>query len=146
MSKCSFFREIQACMESEGVDFDPVNMKLRFRLSENPRLDRMLVGLTGRPVLNRMRNKVRNYMPVVRSRIKSILRRNESFVRNALKISGKKVFVDATRNVGRIELLNSHPNIYVKIIHLVRDPRGYTYSALRHDNTSAMTAERAARN
>lgn len=49
------------------------------------------------------------------------------------KISGKKLILDSSKNVCRAIALLKHPNLNIKVIHLIRDPRGTVWSFMKKD-------------
>jgi hypothetical protein len=59
-----------------------------------------------------------------------------------LERTGKAVFVDTARDHQRPKYLVGHPLLDVRVIHLVRDPRGNTASIIKHTGTDVATAAR----
>jgi hypothetical protein len=59
--------------------------------------------------------------------------RNEAFIRAALAASHKRIFLDATKLHTRVSELRRMPTIELRVIHLVRDPRAFCYSAHRRN-------------
>ncbi len=52
----------------------------------------------------------------------------ESLIRSAVKVSGRRVLVDSTKQVSTGLLLHRIPGVDLRVLHLVRDPRGVAYS------------------
>lgn len=50
-----------------------------------------------------------------------------------VKVSRKSTIVDSSKRMGRAYLLEGHPKIQVKIIHLVRDPRAVMWSQMKEN-------------
>ena len=48
-------------------------------------------------------------------------------------VSGKKVILDSSKSVARAYKLLMYPNFNVKVIHLIRDPRGTVWSFIKKD-------------
>jgi hypothetical protein len=65
-----------------------------------------------------------------------------SFYRLVLEEHGTAVFVDGTKNWRKVALLarNLEPSSDVRIVHLVRDPRGFAASLRRHGRTDLREA------
>lgn len=136
VAECPFFTEVARRMREQGVDFDPGDMRLRHN-DNGDIFTRLLRRSTGVAALDRLRDA----LPPVRARLDDYARRNEAFIRAALDTSGAQVFLDATKHADRIPLLQ-RMNVDLRVIHLVRDPRGYLHSARKHDNTDAESAAR----
>jgi hypothetical protein len=139
--ECEFFAGVRIRMAEMGVDFDPGDMRLRHNYSVGQVVERLSYRTFSVPVLNTVRDAVRDALPPIHRRIDECARRNESFMRACLDVSGKKIFLDATKHADRIPFL-TRMNVDLKVIHLVRDPRGFLHSARKYDETNA---ERAAR-
>lgn len=139
--ECPFYTAIGDRMGEMGVEFDPGHMRLRHNYSVDQRLERLSYRTIPVPVLNTVRDAVRDAVPPIRRKIDDFVRRNEAFMRAALDVSEKRVFLDATKHADRIPFL-MRMNLDLKVIHLVRDPRGFLHSARKYDE---ITPERAAR-
>jgi hypothetical protein len=139
--ECRFFGDVSRRMGELGVDFDPGNMRLRHNYSVGQFLERVSYRTIGVPVLNAVRDAVRDALPPIRRRIDDCARRNEAFMRACLDVSDKRVFLDATKHADRIPFL-TRMNVDLKVIHLVRDPRGFLHSARKYDETNARRAAR----
>jgi hypothetical protein len=59
-----------------------------------------------------------------------------------LERTGKSVFVDTARDHQRPKYLATHPLLDVKVIHLIRDPRGNSASIMKHTGVNAAGAAR----
>ena len=60
----------------------------------------------------------------------------------ALAVSGRSVFLDATKLPSRILFMAGIKEIDLRVIHLLRDPRGYCNSARKHLGRSVELASR----
>jgi hypothetical protein len=58
--------------------------------------------------------------------------RCETISRAVLEDTGKRFFLDASKNPGLAFHLSKRPNLDFKLIHLVRDPRGFANSCRKH--------------
>ena len=65
-----------------------------------------------------------------------------SLARAVLAATGKDVFVDTARDHQRPKYLLGEPMLDVKVIHLVRDPRGNTASIVKHTGVNVAKAAR----
>jgi hypothetical protein len=138
-SDCEFYGEVKRRMARRGVPFDEINMFLRHSFSDGKTMNRLLAGSLRVPALTRMRDAIRDRLPSVRRRIGLLGARNEAFMRSGLQAAGKRVFLDATKDSSRIPFLQGL-DVDLRVIHLVRDPRGYLYSARKRRNPSPAEA------
>lgn len=65
-----------------------------------------------------------------------------SLARAVLEASGKTVFVDTARDHQRSKYLVGSPQLDLRAIHLVRDPRGTTASIMKHTGVGLSRAAR----
>lgn len=138
--ECDFFKPVAERMREQGVPFDPARMRLRHTQGVGG-LQRLWYRTIGIPPVDRVRDAVREFIPSVRRHLDEYARRNEAFMRAALRVSGKRVFLDATKHADRIPLLR-RMNADLRVIHLIRDPRGFLYSARKYNEISAEEAAR----
>jgi hypothetical protein len=61
-------------------------------------------------------------------RLQYLVRRNVELAKSVLSVTGKSVFFDASKNPMTIRHLASHPDIELRVVHLVRDARGTALS------------------
>jgi hypothetical protein len=137
--ECDFFSSVTRRMAEARVDFDPGNMRLRQPHCVGPRLERIVYRTFASPALNAARDMVRDALPPIQRRMADCARRNEAFMRACLDVSGKRIFLDATKQASRIPFLQ-RMNTDLKVIHLVRDPRGYLHSARKYNDTPPQSA------
>lgn len=138
-TECSFFLDVKRRMAEIGAEFDEINMNLRHGFSSHPLTQRALAGRLPIAGLERVRDALRDQLPPVRRRIDALARYNEAFIRCALQSTGKDIFLDATKSPVRVPFLQQL-DANLKVVHLVRDPRGYTYSAMKHGAPDAAMA------
>jgi hypothetical protein len=123
-------------MSRRGVRHDPQHWDLRQRYSESPFWHRLTLATPNWPLFLTVRDALRDLVPRWRTRNENYRLRNEAFIGAALEAAGKSVFLDATKHPARIPLLAGLAGD-LKVLHLVRDPRGYCYSARKHRPHSA---------
>jgi Sulfotransferase domain len=133
---CSFFLAVKNLMENKyNVPFDTAHWDLRHEHN----LGRFINLMTRGWVDNRFLALFSSFLKPIFSNYNKVMEtyahRNEVFMRAALDITGKQVFFDATKSFRRIQLFRNKPHLNFKVLHLVRDPRGYVYSAIDHRNT-----------
>lgn len=112
------------------------------RLSRHRALNGVLVRSLGNDRLTDLRDAIAD--PFLRRA--GTLRRAQnttwSLARAVLDVSGKSVFVDTARDHQRPKYLAPEPRLDLKVLHLVRDPRGNVSSIMKHTGVSVTTASR----
>lgn len=129
--ECPFFTKVGEGMARRGVRHDPLHWDLRHRYSPSPFWHRATMATPNWPLFLTARDTLRDLVPRWRKRLEAYRRRNGAFIDAALEAAGKSVFLDATKHAFRIPLLADLTDD-LKVIHLVRDPRGYCYSVRKH--------------
>jgi len=142
LAECPFFLRVKAHMDEQGVAFDMSHWELRHRYSSNSTLERLVMGTLGSRVLRSIRDPLRGLVPHYTPRIRAFERRNVAFVRAALAVSGASVFLDATKIPSRIPFLAGIEEIDLRVIHLLRDPRGYCHSVRKHSGRGVESTSR----
>lgn len=139
--KCPFVLAVKDLIEKKyDIPFDVAHWELRHRYSKSSFWNRLMIGELGHPLLNYSRDAVRTLIPSYRVRMNYCTRRNEAFIRAALEVSKKQVFFDATKIPMRIPFLQGIRGINLKVLHVVRDPRGYVSSICKKEGKSARIA------
>ncbi|MCP4592741.1 MAG: sulfotransferase [bacterium] len=142
LAQCPFFLKVKNRMEERGVAFDMNRWELRYRYSARRTIERLVMGTLGSRLLRSIRDPLRPLIPYYTARMNDFERRNRAFIRAALEVSGKRVFLDATKYSSRIPLLSRIKDIDLRVIHLLRDPRAYCHSARKHQGKQAQPASR----
>lgn len=102
------------------------------RLSKNRGVNGLLVRSLGDHRLTGARDAVLGRLSPVRRRMTRARSTTYALAAAVLDQSGKQVFVDTARDHQRPRYLADHPNLDLRAIHLVRDPRGNVASIMRH--------------
>jgi len=130
--ECPFIIKIKDIMEKNyNLPFNTGKWNLRHEIA----LNRITKFLTRSPKSNCFLFLISPFLNIFSINYKELIRlysfRNEAFIRASLAVSDKKFFFDATKSYRRIILYSKNPNINLKVLHLVRDPRGYAFSAYK---------------
>ena len=141
--ECPFILSVKDLMENKyGVSFDPCHWNLRHEYA----MGRLANLLTRGSLCSHFFSLLVALMGPLFSNYKKVMHtyaaRNEAFISAALEASGKKVFFDATKSFRRIQLLRKISHLDLKVLHLVRDPRGYVFSASKHNRKPTHIAAR----
>jgi hypothetical protein len=141
--QCEFWHDIEARTRALG---HPVNVfktnrwNTYLRLSQNRLLNALLVRSLGQNSLNDVRDAVVGRLGGVRRAISETGWNTWSLASAVLERTGKSVFVDTARDHQRPKYLARHPLLDVRVIHLVRDPRGNTASIMKHTGADVAAA------
>jgi len=143
--ECEFWNDIATRTRSLGY---PVNVfetdfwNTHLRLSQNRMVNAALVRSLGWDLLNRLRDALVLRSSSARRAVTAVGWHSWSLARAVLDRTGKSVFVDTSRDHQRPKYLSMHPLLDVRVIHLVRDPRGNAASIMKHTGADAATAAR----
>jgi sulfotransferase family protein len=143
--ECDFWHDIVARTRALGR---PVNVfktnrwNTYLRLSQNRWINAVLVRSLGQDSLNDVRDAVVGRLAGVRRAISEMGWNTWSLASAVLEKTGKSVFVDTARDHQRPKYLARHPLLDVRVIHLVRDPRGNSASIMKHTGADVAAAAR----
>lgn len=143
--ECEFWRHIESRTAALGhpVDVFQTNFwNTHLRLSHRRVPNALLVRSLGSDPLNAVRDAVVDRIPAVRDAVQTAGWNTWSLASAVLERTGKQVFVDTARDHQRPKYLMRHPLLDIKVIHLVRDPRGNAASIMKHGGVNARTAAR----
>ena len=112
------------------------------RLSSNRMLNALLVRSLRVTPLNEVRDTLVAAVPAVRDAIEHMGWTSWSLATAVLEQTGKRVFVDTARDHQRPKFLARHPRLDVRVIHLIRDPRGTVASIMKHSGVDAAEGAR----
>lgn len=143
--ECEFWRHIEASTAALGHPVSVLQKNFwntHLRLSHNRFLNALLVRSLGFDRVNDARDAVVDRIPDVRRAVADMGWNTWSLATAVLERTGKRVFVDTSRDHQRPKYLVRHPLLDVKVIHLVRDARGNSASLMKHAGIDAATAAR----
>lgn len=142
---CGFWRRMAARTTELG---DPVTIfrtgywNTHVSVSRRRWLDGLLVRSLGRAGLNAARDAVVWRLPSIKTVLSEARTSTWSLARSVLDETGKAVLVDTARDHQRPKYLAGTSMLDMRVIHLVRDPRGNTASIMRHTGVDVATAAR----
>jgi hypothetical protein len=141
---CSFWMEVQERCAQRGIDLDLHDFATELDSGLGNTVNQMLFGASGdlwslHVFLSRFLELTTSY----RQRIERTLDRNLVIAQAVCAGARKRVFFDASKEVGRADLLHRRSNLDFRMLHLVRDPRGVLNSYRKHRGDKAW--QRAAR-
>lgn len=112
------------------------------RVSRRRSLNGLIVSSLGNASLDAVRDAVVGRVGPVARRVSEARLASWSLARAVLEVTGKSVFVDTARDHQRPRYLAGMPLLDVKVIHLVRDPRGNVASIMKHTKVGVRKAAR----
>jgi len=128
---CEFWQSVRDEMSQRGFQFEVSDFGTEFRLNGPEWMQRLRVGSFRNATLNSMRDLVLQTLPPERRQFQVLVTRNRALIETILALTGKHVFVDTSKDHLRVRALKMFSPYDVRVIHLVRDPRGVAASRLR---------------
>lgn len=140
---CAFWQAVGSEMHRRGQNFHAADFSTQFALGGPRVVQHLRKRSFGHPRLNALRDALFAAWPAEARRIKRLVARNEALIESVLAVTGKRVFVDTSKDRLRLPMLRRYSSLDVRAIHLVRDVRGVVASRLRRG--AAIDAREAAR-
>ena len=143
--ECEFWHDVGSRTSHLGHPVDVFKTgfwNTHLRLSSNRVLNALLVRSLRSDGLNDLRDAVVRRTRRSKAAVERVGWRTWSLARAVLGRTGKTVFVDTARDHQRPKFLQGHPTLDVRVIHLIRDPRGNSASIMKHTGVDAATAAR----
>jgi len=140
---CEFWQSVKAAMRDRGFEFEVAQFDTKFVLDGPPLVQRLRYGSFRNSTLDSVRDAIFYAWPSQARQLKALVARNVAFIEAVLEITGKRVFVDTSKDRLRLKSLRKFSTLDVRAIHLVRDARGVVASHLRH--IKGVDARKAAR-
>jgi hypothetical protein len=143
--ECEFWNRIAASTRALGrpvTVFKTNFWNTHLKLSRNRLINAVLVRSLGSDLLNDIRDPLVGRLPGARTEIAEMGWNTWSLASAVLEGTGKAVFIDTARDHQRPKYLVTHPLLDVRVIHLIRDPRGNAASIMKHIGADVATAAR----
>ena len=140
---CRLFTEVKAVFEQNDLLFDAQNFGTAFVLSENARMNQLLIGPLPRmrsSRLERLRDRVVASIPQYRRRLDRQLLANFLLMQTVLRSLNASVYLDNSHSPYRLRMLSRNPLLDVHPVHLIRDPRGVTLSLMTNSGLGVSEA------
>jgi hypothetical protein len=128
---CSFFTMVQRRCAEQGIELDlhDFGISLGAGIGSSARL---LFGWPAHFVwLAHARTALLDQLPPYRRHVNHVFDRTIAIARAALDVSGKDVFVDASKSVARVPYLRRRSDLDFRVLHIVRDLRANVQSQSR---------------
>jgi hypothetical protein len=144
-AECPFWGSVArrtAELEHPVTVFEKDFWNTHVRISGRRWLNGMVVSSLGNTSLTAVRDAVIGRTPPIRRRVSEARLSTWSLAQAVLEETGKSVFIDTARDHQRPRYLEGSPRLRVKVIHLVRDPRGNSASIMKHTGVDVARAAR----
>ncbi|RMF57191.1 MAG: sulfotransferase [Calditrichaeota bacterium] len=126
LGECSFWTEVYRRVSEQGVEFTPLNWAMIY--CSNKLIRDVLYVNRANPVVESIR---RILLPFHTPHIRKKNYANLVSIKTILEMTNSTVFADASKSPNRFELLNTIPELDVRLIWLIRDPRAFVNSMRR---------------
>ncbi len=130
--ECPFWLKVTEVVNKHGLNYSlDQYLETSFEVGTNNLARRMRTKSLRNNRLEHLRDfVVTAFWPGHRQEMKERLQRNEIFAQAILKVSGKPIFLDATKDPMRIRYLRWSDRFDIYVIHLIRDVRGVVTSIM----------------
>jgi len=126
--ECEFFQAMDEAFRRAQLPFQaPNDFGTGYRLVASSRFNQYLteaLPLIRHSGLEKVRDWCVRRMPGWAGVIRRVDRGNVEFVHTALALAGAQVFVNADKSPFRLRLLRRIPELKLRVLHLLREPRG----------------------
>ena len=129
--ECDFWQSVTEQMKEKGFDFDVAHFDTRFVFDDNPLVHALQQRSFGNETIDALRDSLILRWPKEYHRIKALVERNEALIKTILQKTGNRVFVDTSKEAIRLRSFRQFSEFDIRVIHLVRDVRGFTASMVR---------------
>ncbi len=131
---CAFWQSVGAAMRERGFEFDVARFGTEFALGGPRPIQYLRRGSFRNNTIDSIRDAMFRAWPAERRRLRALVDRNVAFVDAVLKVTGKRVFVDTSKDRLRLNALYRRSPFDVRAIHLIRDVRGVVASRMRRNS------------
>lgn len=128
---CPFWSEVGRRYQAKNFPWQPDKWGLDFRFPGHYWLSRIALN---RPDVLSWRTPLFSKMPWFSKRIQEMMARNLAFANTILEVSGREILFDASKHSMQLYHLSRTPEIDLRVIHLLRDPRGWCNSRQKNFN------------
>lgn len=136
LMQCPFWAAVARRMEERGFDFGQDRFDVHFLLGQR----RWVRGVLTRSLRSNLLDGIRDFLvsatPGLGSRMRTIRQRNVALIRSIMEVSGKRVFASGQKDPIRAWYLSRLPDLDVKVVHLIRDSRGFVSSTMKNGGVS----------
>jgi len=137
---CPFWRRVESLVRQRDLPFDLARPYTDFRMRGQPFADRIIRARNRGRLFESMRDAAIAVIPACRLHWPTVEAVNRAMIEVILHLQGARVFVDASKDPVRLKYLIKTGDYNVRVIHLIRDGRGVTHSAIKNRGVGAEEA------
>ena len=135
MLECPFWKELQAIFKRQSLELDLVDFQTHF--TSRKWLWRKILGAQVRgSAFEALRMFLLQWMPGLRVEYAQRMDRNFQFMSSISKLSGRKIFLDGSKDVNRLRYFLDDPRWDVRVIEIIRDGRAQSNSHRQRHHVS----------
>jgi len=138
---CPFWMDLGERMKSRGLVFCPTAFDTHFR-AQSWLADTILRASLRRPLFETLRHAALRTLPAVHHRYRELLARNLAMIDCICEMTGGRIFLDGSKDPIRLQYLRRSGFSELRVVYLLRDGRGTTFSYMRRHNVSMEQAAR----
>lgn len=143
ITHCEFWQSVEKAMHAKGFEFSTANFGTRFVRRCPGLIQSLRYGSSRNRFLDAARDAVFQAWPSERQAIELLAARNTAFIQSVLRLTGKDIFLDTSKDRLRLKALHRYSGLDVRAIHWIRDVRGVVASrSRRRSDIDAYTAAR----
>lgn len=125
MRECPFWNNASMKMQGKHQDFSYKNFGTKLKPRKDTFIDRLQMSNLRSNAISNIRDYIYGKFSTYNNYTSGIMKRNINLANTILDITGKNVFFDASKNPNRIAFLKKYLECELKVIHLVKDGRGF---------------------
>jgi hypothetical protein len=133
---CGFWTSVFDSVRDQGLRFSVTDCNMRYSFLE-PALDRAVGRYYLDPLRSTLRDFAYRYVPPYKRHVRLHDARNDAFIRAVTEVSGKKVFIHNAKPLLVLHYLTQRAPSRIRVINMVRDPRGFVHSMTKRGATLA---------
>lgn len=137
---CPFFTELATRLRDQDIDFTLENFGTHYRAFDHPLIDPFLRTRIRDARFEKLHALITKKVPAIRDRVAATHKRNRAIATATCDIQNRPVFLDGSKEPSRLRYLLQADLPDIRVIHLVRDGRAVTNSALGHEYESLEVA------
>lgn len=140
MDRCGFWQQVARCLSEKGLDMHSEGFQTHPRHNRSL-AQRLIASQVRGPLWERARALAMRAWPGARRCRQHTVEHNAAIIRTILDITGRRLFLDTSKDASRLRYLDESGMFNIKVLHMIRDGRAVSYSLIR----KGLDASQAAR-
>ncbi len=135
--ECEFWHAVTKQMQARGFAFDLADFQTRYTSAPPSFAESLRHGSFRNEWLDSVRDAIIQRWPAEAQTLQRLAERNQALVESVLALTGAHVFVDTSKEARRLRSLAKFSTLNMRVIHWIRDVRGYVASTVRRRGEAA---------